>query len=185
MTAPVSRQPSPLMEYLLAVLSPLLAVGSVTDLHLARLAAAEAIAACQAHGGQDLMAAGQIVGLGVAMLDDLRLSAPPEVSVSLKLKLRGNAAALNRAGQAMTAALRRLQRDGPRSPPPDAAREARAREAARAALAAARVAVRQAEEQATAVAPLPGSPAIARTTATDDDRNPATTGMAAPSATAN
>ncbi|MFL5283982.1 MAG: hypothetical protein ACJ8AW_24060 [Rhodopila sp.] len=102
------------MEYLLAVLSPLLAVGSATDPHLARLAAAEAIAACQAHGGQDLMTAGQIVGLGVVMLDDLRLSAPPEVSVPLKLKLRGNAAALNRAGQAMTADLRRLQRDGPR-----------------------------------------------------------------------
>ena len=135
-------EPSLLMEYFLSVLSPLLAIGALAEPGLARRAAAEALSAWQARGPAELMLAGQITGLAVAALDDLRLSALA-VSVSLALKLRGNAAALNRAGQAMTAELRRVQRAGGGAAGMDAA-------------AAARDAVRRAE----AAAPVPGSAAV-------------------------
>src|SRR5208282_2056563 len=93
---PRHRHPSYLlMEYILAVLAPLLIAGSISDLRLARLAAMEAIAAYKARGEEELMTIAQIAGFAIAALDNLRLSAAPELSVSLKLKLRGNAAALS------------------------------------------------------------------------------------------
>jgi hypothetical protein len=145
MTPPAAEEPqtTPLMEYILAVLAPLLIVGSITDLRLARLAAREAIDAYKARNTEELLTIAQIAGLAIAALDNLRLSASEDLSVSLKLKLRGNAAALNRAGQKTTADLHRLRQQPPPLPGPED--DATARDQAEKALEAARAALRQAE----------------------------------------
>jgi hypothetical protein len=88
--------PSHLMAFILGLLAPLLMTGSLTDISLARLAAAEAIAA---YGKGNLMTIGQILAFALTALDNLRLSMPPDLSLSMKLKLRGNANALNRSAR--------------------------------------------------------------------------------------
>ncbi|HEY4175161.1 MAG TPA: hypothetical protein VGM42_19180 [Rhodopila sp.] len=97
----MTQPPGALLPYLLAVLTPLLTAGGTLDPDLARQAAMETIAACD----RPLLTSGQIVAFALAALENLRLSAPPDLSLSMKLKLRGNANALNRASQ-KTAALR-------------------------------------------------------------------------------
>jgi len=154
MTDPATdTPPSLLMEYILAVLAPLLIAGNISDLSVARLSAMEAIAAYKARGEEELMTIAQIAGFAIAALDNLRLSAAPELSVSLKLKLRGNAAALNRAGRGNTADLRMLRREESVPEPED---DERAREEALETLEAARASVRQAEATLPQAA-LPGA----------------------------
>jgi hypothetical protein len=144
-------QPASLLtEYILSVLAPLLLAGSISDLRLARLAAMEAIATYTARSQEELMTIAQIAGLAIAALDNLRLSAAPELSVSLKLKLRGNAAALNRAARGNTADLRMLRRDSTASSDEECARQA-----AMQALDEARMAIRQAEAEPAASSPAP------------------------------
>jgi len=86
---------SPLMMFVLAALSSMMA--PTLDLQLARLAAREAIDACRAQGQHELVTIGQIVGFAVAALDTLRLSMPEDLSLSMKLRLRGNANGLNQS----------------------------------------------------------------------------------------
>ena len=88
---------SHLMEFILGLLAPFLMTGSITDSHLARLAAAEAIAGYQARGQSDLVTVAQILGFALTALDNLRLSMAADLSLSMKLKLRGNANTLNRS----------------------------------------------------------------------------------------
>jgi hypothetical protein len=108
MTAPI-EEPSPLMAYLLAVLATLMAP-ALPDVHRARLAAREAIAAHQARGAHEQMTIAQIAAFAVAALDTLRLSMPDDVSLSMKLKLRGNANGLNRSAHDNTQILERGRR---------------------------------------------------------------------------
>ena len=98
---------SPLMMFILAALSSMLAP-TLADLGLARLAAREAIDAHRARGQHELLTIGQIVGFAVAALDTLRLSMPEDVSMAMKLRLRGNANGLNRSSCSCT---RLLERD--------------------------------------------------------------------------
>ena len=86
----------------------------LTDVARARQAAAEAIAAYRAAGAEQLVSIAQIVGFALASLDNLRLSATPERSVSMTLRLRGNANALNRAAQQATVTLAAQRQDAPR-----------------------------------------------------------------------
>jgi hypothetical protein len=95
---------SPLMTFVLATLSSMMAP-TLIDPRLARLAAEEAVAAYKASGETDWVTIGQIVAFALTALDTLRLSMPDEVSLSLKLKLRGNANAANRAARDTTALL--------------------------------------------------------------------------------
>jgi DNA polymerase III gamma/tau subunit len=88
-------QPSPLMEVILSFLTPLLLAGGITEIDLARRAAREAIAAHQTGGS--LVSIAQAVAFAMASLDSLRLSVPQDLSVTMKLRLRGNANALNRS----------------------------------------------------------------------------------------
>ena len=88
--------PDQLLQVVVAFLAPLLTIGSVDD---ARLAARQAIAACTAAGQHSLVSIAQIVGLAMASLDNLRLAAAPDLSLPMKLKLRGNANALSRTSQ--------------------------------------------------------------------------------------
>jgi hypothetical protein len=100
MTHPTA--PNPLMEFVLGLLAPFLMNGSITDPGLARAAAEQAIAACRTDGQQNLVSITQILGFALASLDNLRLSMPADVSLSMKLKLRGNANALHRSAQLAT-----------------------------------------------------------------------------------
>jgi hypothetical protein len=100
---------SPLLAFVLAVL-PSMIVPTLTDLRLAQQAAREAVAAHQARSETDWLAIGQIVGFALSVLDTLRLSMGEDTSPSLKLKLRGNANAANRAVQKTTERLTQSRR---------------------------------------------------------------------------
>jgi hypothetical protein len=105
-----SAPPSDLLtEFVLSILTPFLMTGSITDPDLARRAAAETIAAYKAAAQDQLVTIAQIVAFALTALDNLRLSLPPDLSLSMKLKLRGNANALNRASQHAAATLESQQ----------------------------------------------------------------------------
>jgi hypothetical protein len=90
-----------LMEILPDLLAPLLMAGSVSDPARARRAAEQAIgqyqAEYQAGPRGELLTISQIVAFALTAIDNLRLSMPDTVSMTMKLRLRGNANALNRA----------------------------------------------------------------------------------------
>jgi hypothetical protein len=86
-----------MLEFVLNLLTPFLVAGGLTDPAIARQTAKETIAAYNAPG-QPLTVA-QIITFALAAIDNLRLALPDDVSMSMKLKLRGNANALNRASQ--------------------------------------------------------------------------------------
>jgi len=94
-----------LMECLLSLIAPLLMAGCTGDIGLARLAAIEVLAAYQARSQGQLVTAAQIVAFALAALDNLRLSAAADLSLSMKLRLRGGANALNRSAQQNSRAL--------------------------------------------------------------------------------
>ncbi|WP_428485796.1 hypothetical protein [Rhodopila sp.] len=103
---PTQDQPAdPLMEFIIGLLTPLLMTGGMTDPGLARLAAAQAIRSYKARGVEQLLTVAEIAGFALASLDTLRLSMAHDLSVEMKLKLRGNANALNHTSQRATAAL--------------------------------------------------------------------------------
>ena len=87
---------SPLLAFVLAALTAMLAP-TLTDIGLAQRAAREAVAAHQARGETDWFAIGQIAGFGLTVLDSLRMSMAEDTSPPMKLKLRANANAANRA----------------------------------------------------------------------------------------
>ena len=89
---------SALLDYLLAVLASVMAP-ALDDPALARKAAQQAIDAYQPQTTHELLATGQILAFALTALEALRLSAPEDVSPSMKLKLRGNANGLNRAAR--------------------------------------------------------------------------------------
>jgi hypothetical protein len=107
MTQPTDR----LMPFLLAVLTPFLTAAGIPDPDLARQAATETIQAYKANGQAQLVTTAQIVAFAFASLENLRLSAPQDLSLTMKLKLRGNANALNRASQNATATLETQRRN--------------------------------------------------------------------------
>jgi hypothetical protein len=90
-----------LMEILPDLLAPLLMAGSVTDPARARRAAEQAIGQYrteyQAGTQGELVTISQIVAFALTAIDNLRLSMPDAVSMTMKLRLRGNANTLNRA----------------------------------------------------------------------------------------
>jgi hypothetical protein len=102
-----------LMGFALSLIAPLLMIGGVTDIDLARKAATETIAAYKATGQDQIVSIAQIVGFALVSLDNLRLSVPSDVSLTMKLKLRGNANAMNRASQRATATLEGQRREAP------------------------------------------------------------------------
>ena len=110
-TTPTDRAEQ-LLGVVLAMLTPLLTIGSPQD---ARLAARQAIAAYQTGEQANLVSISQIVGFAIASLDNLRLSAPPDLSLSMKLKLRGNANALSRTSLNVSAAAAHPPRPPPRT----------------------------------------------------------------------
>jgi hypothetical protein len=105
---------NPLLGFVLNLLTPFLIAGGLTDPALARQAAEQAITEA---GNHQLLTTTQIVAFALASLDNLRLSLPRDLSLSMKLKLRSNANALNRASQKATATLQTQRRDMPETSP--------------------------------------------------------------------
>ncbi|MDB5399230.1 MAG: hypothetical protein JWQ55_1248 [Rhodopila sp.] len=99
MSEPAAEPSNPLLAFILTILTPLLLTSSLTE---ATRAAHQMIAAYKAAGEDQLINIAQIAGFALTSLDNLRLSAAPDLSLSMKLKLRGNANALNRSSQRST-----------------------------------------------------------------------------------
>jgi hypothetical protein len=102
-----------LTTFILDLLSPLLTTGANPDPCQARDAVAQTIAAYDPRDPLELVNAAQIFGFAVTALDDLRLSAAADLSLPLKLKLRSNANALNRAAHLGSKALCNRRRTKP------------------------------------------------------------------------
>jgi hypothetical protein len=114
MTEPAEA--TPLMTYLLAVLATLMAP-SLGDLQLAHRAAQEAIDT--RHSAADPMTTARSLAFAVTALDNLCLSMPADLSLAMKLRLRGNANALNRSAGDTTPPKRTAE-----MPAPDLAEQA-------------------------------------------------------------
>jgi hypothetical protein len=119
------RPSSDLMtEFILGLIAPLLMTAGIADMAQARLAVLETITAYKALGQGELVTVAQIVGFALASLDTLRLSTAPDLSLSMILRLRGNANALNRSAQQNNRVLDKQRQDNPPdqpSVPPQAA----------------------------------------------------------------
>jgi hypothetical protein len=95
-----------LLNVLIALLAPVFICGSGGDIALARMAAFETINGYRARNHADLIAVAQIVAFGLAALGSLSLSMADDLSLSMILRLRGNAVALNRSADQNRRALR-------------------------------------------------------------------------------
>lgn len=104
MAEPATQTNDPLLAFVLSVLTPFLITG---DAEQANQAARQAIAAYKTAARDQLISIAQTVGFALASLDNLRLSAAPDLSLSMKLKLRANANALHRSSQRSAAELER------------------------------------------------------------------------------
>ncbi len=111
-TAPCPS-PSFLMSVAVAVLAPLFLGVTGGDAALAHIAAAETINDFRARNSMDLLAIVQIITNGFAAADSLCRSMGDELSLSMTLRLRGNAIGLNRAAEQNRRVLRDKRETGP------------------------------------------------------------------------
>jgi hypothetical protein len=101
-----------LLTIILGLLVPLLMTGT-TDTGLARRAAQQAIDEYCSHTRRELITIAQIVGFALTALDNLRLSVAGDLTMSMKLKLRGNANALSKASHHASETLDKLRQTDP------------------------------------------------------------------------
>jgi hypothetical protein len=109
---PSRSGPPPVSQFLTALIYgyvlPLFTGNSTLDLTAARLAMVETILSYHARTQRELLLVAKVVAFGLAALDSLRLSMDDEHAVLLKLKLRANAAALERLADRNTGRLDKL-----------------------------------------------------------------------------
>jgi hypothetical protein len=94
-----------LMHIIVTFLVPMFYEASGCDLHFARLAALETVTSYRAHTHADLIAIAQIVAYGFAALASLSASLADTISLSMALRLRGNANACSRSAERNRGAL--------------------------------------------------------------------------------
>ena len=93
-----SLRPSDILLSLIAsILAPIFLGVTGGDAGLARMAAIEAVNTYRVRNFAELIAVAQIVAYGLAALNSLSLSFGDELSLSMILRLRSNASALNRS----------------------------------------------------------------------------------------
>lgn len=98
--ADVSINPSDVLLNLIVVfLVPMFLGASAGDVGFARMAAAETVNTYRARNHLDLVSVAQIIAFGLTALGSLSLSMADNLSLSMTLRLRGNAVALNRASE--------------------------------------------------------------------------------------
>jgi hypothetical protein len=100
-----------LMHLIITFLAPMFLGVSGGDIKFARTAAMQTVRSYQARNQADLIAIAQIVAYGLAALGSLSLSMGDDISVSMALRLRGNANALNRSAEHNRRALREGRHD--------------------------------------------------------------------------
>jgi hypothetical protein len=104
--APTVRLSDILLHVIASILAPIFLGVTGGDVGLARVAAIETVNVYRAHNCADLIAVAQIVAYGLAALSSLSLSLDDELSLSMILRLRGNANALNRSAEQNRRAIR-------------------------------------------------------------------------------
>jgi len=118
MTQP--QAPNVLLSLLVTLLAPLFFTACSGDLQFARCAALETINTYRARNDIDLLTIAQIVAFGLTALGSLGLSLADDLSLSMTLRLRSNAIALNRAAERCQRTLRESQVEASAPPPPPA-----------------------------------------------------------------
>ncbi len=93
-----------LMGIVVTILSPMFLIAG--DVRMARLAATETVNAYRIRNQTDLIAIAQIIAFGLTALGSLGLSMADDLSLTMILRLRGNANALNRSAEQNRRALR-------------------------------------------------------------------------------
>jgi hypothetical protein len=88
-----------LLHLVATILAPMFLIDIDGDIKFARMAALETLNAYRARNHMDLIAIAQIIASGLAALGSLSLSMGDDLSLSMILRLRGNAVALNRAAE--------------------------------------------------------------------------------------
>ncbi|MEA2740659.1 MAG: deoxyribodipyrimidine photo-lyase [Acetobacteraceae bacterium] len=88
-----------LLNLIAALLAPMFLCVCGGDLSLARAAAIETINAYRVRGDPSLLAVAPIVAFGLAALGSLSLSMTDDLTLSMTLRLRGNANALDRSAE--------------------------------------------------------------------------------------
>ena len=96
---PIPQDPSEVLLNLVATLLAPMFLGVSGDIALARAAALQTINAYRVREQAGMLAVAQIVAFGLAALGSLSLSMADDISLSTRLRLRGNANALNRAAE--------------------------------------------------------------------------------------
>jgi hypothetical protein len=127
-TATNQPQPNPLLTLIVTILAPTFLGVTAGDLTLARMAAIQTIDDYRARNHADLIAIAQIIACGLASLGSLSQSMDDDISLSMTLRLRGNAVALNRSVEQNRRVLQQPIRDNPTpyraefppDPPPEA-----------------------------------------------------------------
>lgn len=94
-----------LLNLIVIFLAPMFLGASGGDIGFARLAAIETVNAYTARNNMDLVSVAQIIAFGLTALGSLSLSMADNLSVSMTLRLRGNAVSLNRASEQTRRAL--------------------------------------------------------------------------------
>lgn len=95
-----------LLNVIVTLLAPMFLVGSGGDIPFARMAALQTVSAYRARNEEDLISIVQIIAFGLAALGSLSRSMEDNLSVSMMLRLRGNANACNRSAEHNRRALR-------------------------------------------------------------------------------
>jgi hypothetical protein len=112
-----TRRFDTLINLIVTLLTPMFFAVSGGNVRLARIAALETIISYQAQTHAGLFAVAKIIGFGIATLDSLSLSMTDDLPIPLVLRLRGNANALDRAGERAERALLAAQADPSASDP--------------------------------------------------------------------
>ena len=112
-TTPGRRPADILMNVIAALLAPMFLGVTGGDVALARMAAVETVNAYRAQNLADLIAIAQIIAYGLAALGSLSLSMADDISLSMTLRLRGNANALNRSAEQNRRVIRENRGDEP------------------------------------------------------------------------
>ena len=105
-----------LLILLVTLLAPMFLAVSGGNIALARTAALETINGYQARSHADLLTVALIIAFGLAALGSLSLSLLDDVSISMALRLRGNANALNRSIEQNRRALGKIEPVAPSAP---------------------------------------------------------------------
>jgi hypothetical protein len=113
-----------LMSFIVALLAPMFLGVCAGNINYARMAAIETVNAYRARSHADLIAIAQIVAFGLAALGSLSLSMADDISVSMALRLRGNANALGRSAEQNRRAIRNSHACHPAPRQADSARTA-------------------------------------------------------------